>query len=131
MLLGYSGEGYLCELYLDENVTARSEAESQFWIERFELMRNDMNDIKSAVKDMAVAMTRLAVLEEKHFVTTSIAKETLDRVEKLESRVIELEKYRLAQEVRVGTVSIAVKMLWAVFGGGVTIATYKILVFLI
>ena len=116
-------------------------------LQRLEAMRDDMQGIRNSMTQIAEAITRLAVLEEKHQgVATTVTRlsNLLDNLEKrvyqaelghnimqpfvkdvkdLQERVISIEKAEAVKaaktEGQIQGVTWTAKAFWAVFGGAV------------
>lgn len=57
-----------------------------------EFIAKDVSDIKSALKDIASALVRLALLEERQTHTTTLLDTVAERLEKIHGRVASLEQ---------------------------------------
>lgn len=87
--------------------------------QQMEELKRDMREMRTAVTDMAKAISKLAVLEERNLATNQTIEKILDRMEKTDDKVnrIELEQVKFAGQIE--GVSKTMKFMWGAFGGGV------------
>lgn len=86
---------------------------------RFDQMNGDLSDIKSSMGKIAEALTRLALLEERHSVVVSTTRQIEERQTRFDDRLDRIEKEQIRYEATASTAGKAIKMVWAVVGGGV------------
>lgn len=91
----------------------------------------DVNDMKNSMSRVADALTKFAILEERHTnFTTTFAKahsDLLEQTSNLAKRVTDLEKEQIRSETRVQSAMTAVKVIWIVFGGAFTFVIGKMI----
>jgi chromosome segregation ATPase len=80
---------------------------------------NDLSDIKSSMGKIAEALTRLALLEERHSVNVSTTRRIEEEVQLHDRRLDVIEKEQIRVEASTETAIKAVKVAWAVLGAGV------------
>lgn len=84
--------------------------------QRVEEIREDMKSMRSDMSDIAKALTRLAVLEERYQQSALVADRAAQRSERLEA---ELHQYRMEQvtfTAKAEAMARGIKILWAVLG---------------
>jgi predicted nucleic acid-binding Zn-ribbon protein len=116
MLATYRNENQMTEKDCDSCHHAK---ESDALNGQIDILQGDISDIKSSMGKIADAVTRLAVLEEKHQTTVLAMERIMTRIERDENRIGELEKAHIRQETAFEAYARAVKMAWAVLGAGV------------
>lgn len=89
--------------------------------------REDMRELRDSVKVIAHAVSRLAVLEEKHARTQSSVERLGQQNEKTNERMhsIELEHAKFISTAK-GATSTA-KLIWSIVGGGVLLVVGKLI----
>jgi hypothetical protein len=92
-------------------------------------IQEDLSDMKSSMGKIAEAVTRLAVLEEKHHGTVLALERILVRVERDEERINSVEKVQIRQDAAIGAYMKAVQGAWAVLGAGVLYVGAQIVTF--
>ena len=80
---------------------------------RVERMGTDIHEIKSSIKEMALAITRLAIFEERQITDRLELVRTSSRLDSQDDRIAKLE---LAQPLQQQTTDIASKIYWLIFG---------------
>lgn len=115
------------------------------------LLHEEMSQIRQLFKQMASALTRLALLEERHQIVTVTTSKILEqvetirthqheddvrhasershatRLEALEATVKTMEMAGAAQKASLSTAMLMTKVLWAIFGLGGLVAAFKFL----
>lgn len=90
-------------------------------------MQLDMVDIKTSMSKIADALTKIAVLEEKHQTVSTVQIKMIEKVDGLEKRQAALELTNAAHVSAVQTASKAVAVAWAVLGAGILALAAKII----
>lgn len=107
-------------------------------------MQSDMDELKTSIKSIADALTKLAVLDDRQLTHFKVLEKQLIRIENIELRmhrfeldmtsvhsalnqlqdiretVSTLSSHVAASQVRKETVSMGIKAVWAIVGGFVT-----------
>ena len=82
-------------------------------------VHNDMRDMKLAMSQMAEAITRLAVLEEKHLGVVNALQRVEDQVDKLDDKVQNLSLQIAEAQGRASGAGWVIKSVWGVVGAAV------------
>jgi hypothetical protein len=82
-------------------------------------MRVDMREMRGAIVKMAEAMTKLSVLEERNSIIAIAHDKLAEKVEQGENKLSAVVLEQAKFESKVGGITSTMKMMWAVFGGGV------------
>ena len=94
---------------------------------RFDQVTNDLSDIKSSMGKIAEALTRLALLEERHSVVVSTTRRIDERLVEIDHRLDEVEKQQIRVDATTNTAVKAAKVAWAVLGAGVLYVGGKVI----
>lgn len=82
-------------------------------------LKTDMREVRAVLTQMANAMSKLAVLEERNIgVTAEIARANL-RIAAVETKIGDIELSRAKFDGSISGATTAARVLWAVVGGGV------------
>jgi hypothetical protein len=82
-------------------------------------LKTDMREVRSVLTQMANAMSKLAVLEERNIgVTAEIARANV-RLSAVEVKITDIELDRAKFNGSISGATTAARVLWAVVGGGV------------
>lgn|GEM_PF-2877405 len=87
--------------------------------QQMEELKRDMREMRAAVTDMAKAIGKLAVLEERNLATNQTIERIVDRMEKSETKVSRIELDQVKFNGQIDGVSKMMKWMWGAFGGGV------------
>ena len=71
---------------------AREQGDLLVLSERFQALHDDVSEIKSAIRDLAAAITKLALIEDRQSNVAAAQERLFASLARLELRVIELEK---------------------------------------
>lgn len=91
----------------------------------FQIIRNDLEDMKASMSKMADALAKIAVLEERHQVMTSTQMRILEKLEKLDDRQNSLEMAQMRQATTIKVSVNALKVAWGVLGAGVLAGVWQ------
>lgn len=82
-------------------------------------MHDEMMLVRESIQEIAKAVTRLAVLEEKHNITSDKCDKLGEKIDDL-AKVVQINETNQAiQLAKIDGAKSAMKLLWAVFGGAV------------
>lgn len=84
----------------------------------FERIQADITDMKSSMSKIAEALTKIAVLEEKHQTISTTMIKILDRIEIMDRRQTALELAQATQKARQDTAVKSIQVAWTVLGSG-------------
>ncbi|WP_374335550.1 hypothetical protein [Methyloversatilis sp.] len=93
---------------------------------RLDQVSGDLSDIKSSMGKIAEALTRLALLEERHSVVVTTTNRIENHLNRFDARLDQLEKEQIRVEASTNTAIKAVKVAWATLGAGVLYAGGKV-----
>lgn len=91
----------------------------------FQIIRNDLEDMKASMSKMADALAKIAVLEERHQVMTSTQMRILEKLEKLDERQNNLEMAQMRQATTIKVSVNALKVAWGLLGAGVLAGVWQ------
>ena len=94
------------------------EMPSQFE-QQMEELKLDMREMRAAVTEMAKAMSKLAVLEERNLATNQAIEKVVNKLEKVDQKVVDVELEQVKFVATVMGISKTMKFMWGAFGGGV------------
>ena len=104
-------------------MTEKEEMEQALQLHR---MQVDMEDMKNSMSKIAEALTKIAVLEEKHQAISSAVLKALEKIESVEARQSAMEMTNIKQSTAISTAIKAVVVAWAVLGTGITALVWKV-----
>lgn len=84
----------------------------------FERIQSDITDMKSSMSKIAEALTKIAVLEEKHQTISTTMIKILDRIEVMDRRQTALELAQATQSARQDTAVKSIQVAWTILGSG-------------
>lgn len=86
--------------------------------QRMDAMADELREVRGALSEVAKALTKLSVLEERNVATIQTIEKIAARQEKFEGKLaaLELEQVRFASNA--SGVATAMKLMWGAFGGG-------------
>lgn len=82
----------------------------------YQALQNELTDIRISMKQIADAMTRLAVLEERHSVVAQLASKVDSKANEQEKEISSLKTEIAVFKAKADTVGQSVRVVWAVFG---------------
>ena len=77
---------------IDKNGRGQEQSDLLVLSERFQALHDDVSEIKSAIRDLAAAITKLALIEDRQSNVAAAQERLFASLARLELRVIELEK---------------------------------------
>jgi len=86
---------------------------------RLDQITGELSDMRNSMDKIAEALTRLALLEERHSVIVSTTRQIEERQVRFDDRLDKLEKEQIRYDATASTASKAFKVVWAVVGGGI------------
>jgi len=87
--------------------------------QNFERIQTDIADMKSSMSKIAEALTKIAVLEEKHQTISTTMIKILDRIEVMDRRQTALELAVATAKARQDTAVKSISVAWTVLGSGI------------
>lgn len=102
-------------------------ANDQFTDAAFQVIRNDLEDMKVSMSKMADALAKIAVLEERHQVMSSTLMRLLEKQEKIDERQNALELSQMQQATTVKVSVNALKVAWTVLGAGILAGAWQLI----
>lgn len=86
---------------------------------QMEELKSDMREMRNAIAQMAAAMSKLAVLEERNLTVNAEISRLSGRVSNMETKIIEIELQRAKFDGSVNGATTTARIIWAVIGGAV------------
>jgi len=86
--------------------------------DRLQNLQDEMRDIRGALAQMAVALTKLSVLEERNLIANTAIEKLITRQDKMDDRVNSVVLEQAKFEANIKGISTAMKWMWAAFGSG-------------
>jgi len=83
------------------------------------VIQSDLADMKSSMSKMADAISKIAILEERHQAMHNTMLRTLEKIEKQSERLTALEMEQVKQQTTIKVTIKAIQVAWAVIGAGV------------
>lgn len=77
---------------IDKSSLGQEQSDLRVLSERFQALHDDVSEIKSAIRDLAAAITKLALIEDRQSNVAAAQERLFAALARLELRVIELEK---------------------------------------
>lgn len=102
-----------------------------FFEQKLEEIKLDMREMRAAVTEVARAMSKLAVLEERNLASNVAITRLNDRVERVEDDVVEVKLTHTRFVSTADGISTTMKWMWGAFGGGVIYLLSQAIPFLI
>jgi len=75
----------------------QAEAQLTLMAHKFDTLNEDVSDMKTALKEVAHALTKLTLVEERQAQVSAAQKRMFEKLDSIESRVIALEKTEVHQ----------------------------------
>jgi hypothetical protein len=91
-------------------------------LERLNTMHEDMQGMRNSITQIAEAITRLAVLEEKQQTNTAMVTRLSEALEKTQTKLQTLELTQAVRDAQLQGAAWVGRALWAVAGGAVAAA---------
>lgn len=87
--------------------------------QQMEDLKMDMREMRAAITEIAKAMSRLAVMEERNLASVQITEKLAIRLEKVELVTTAAALERATFVAKFEGISSTMKFMWTAFGGGV------------
>lgn len=84
---------------------------------QMEELKSDMREMRNAISQMAAAMSKLAVLEERNVNINAEMGRMVSRITNIESDIVEMKLHRAAFNGTVNGATTTARIIWAVAGG--------------
>lgn len=86
---------------------------------QMEELKSDMREMRNAISQMAAAMSKLAVLEERNVNINAEMGRVVGRITTIEAKIVEMELHRAAFDGSVSGATTTARVIWAIAGGAV------------
>lgn len=86
---------------------------------QMEELKSDMREMRAAITQVATAMSKLAVLEERNISITSEVNRLSSRVQTVETKTVEMELHRAKFDGSLTGATTTARIIWAIGGGAV------------
>lgn len=96
-----------------------SSPESHLFDTSLKVIQDDLADMKSSMSKIADALSKIAVLEERHSAMTQSLVRVSEKLEDMDKRQNLLEMAQVRQETTVRVTIKAIQVAWGVIGAGV------------
>ena len=93
----------------------------------FQLLQADMADLKVSMGKIAEAITRLAVLEERHQSMQTAMNRVVEKLDAIDARQSALELSQVKQETTLKVSLRAIQVAWAVLGSGLLYGGWQLI----
>jgi predicted nucleic acid-binding Zn-ribbon protein len=93
----------------------------------FKVIQGDLEDMKASMSKMADALSKIAVLEERHQTMSANMLHITEKLEKIAERQSMLELAHVKQDTTVKVTVKAIQVIWGVIGGGVLYGVWQIM----
>lgn len=87
--------------------------------QRMEAMADELREVRGALSDVAQALAKLSVLEERNVVTSQAIDKIAQRQDRLEEKVANICLEQVKFESNARGMATGMKLMWGAFGGGV------------
>jgi predicted nucleic acid-binding Zn-ribbon protein len=92
----------------------------------FKVIQNDLEDMKTSMSKMADALSKIAVLEERHQTMSSNMLRVTEKLEKIADRQSALELAHVKQDTTIKVSVKAIQIIWAVIGSAVLYGVWQV-----
>jgi vacuolar-type H+-ATPase subunit E/Vma4 len=93
----------------------------------FKSIQSDMADLKVSMGKVAEAITRLAVLEERHQAMQSAMNRVVEKLDSLDARQSAMEIAQVKQDTTLKVSMRAVQIAWVVLGSGLMYGAWQLI----
>lgn len=93
----------------------------------FKVIQADLEDMKTSMSKMADALSKIAVLEERHQTMSANMLRVTEKLEKIAERQSVLELAHVKQDTTIKVTVKAIQVVWAVIGTGVLYGVWQIM----
>lgn len=102
-----------------------SSSESQVFDANLRAIQDDLADMKSSMSKIADALSKIAVLEERHSAMTKNLVRVMEKLEDMDKRQNAMELVQVRQETTVKVTIKAIQVAWGVIGAGVLYGVWQ------
>lgn len=93
----------------------------------FNVIRGDLEDMKVSMSKMADALSKIAVLEERHQAMSTNILRVTEKLEKIAERQSALELVHVKQDTTIKVTIKAIQVAWAVLGAGILYGVWQVI----
>lgn len=93
----------------------------------FRVIQTDLADMKASMSKMADALSKIAVLEERHQSMSSTMFRIMEKLERLDEKYADLHLQQVKQETTVKVTVRAIQIIWGVLGTAVMYGVWQII----
>jgi predicted nucleic acid-binding Zn-ribbon protein len=93
----------------------------------FKVIQGDLEDMKASMSKMADALSKIAVLEERHQTMSATMLRVMEKLEKIAERQSSLELEHVKQATTVKVTVKAIQVVWGVIGAGVLYGAWQLI----
>lgn len=93
----------------------------------FKAIQGDLEDMKASMSKMADALSKIAVLEERHQTMAANMLHITEKLEKIAERQSSLELAHVKQDTTIKVSVKAIQVAWAVIGSGVLYGVWQVI----
>jgi predicted nucleic acid-binding Zn-ribbon protein len=93
----------------------------------FKVIQADLEDMKSSMSKMADALSKIAVLEERHQNMSATMLRVTEKLEKIADRQSALELAHVKQDTSIKVTVKAIQIIWAVIGSAVLYGVWQVI----
>ena len=93
----------------------------------FRVIQSDLEDMKTSMSKMADALSKIAILEERHQTMSANMLRVTEKLEKIAERQAVLELDHVKQDTTIKVTVKAIQIIWTIIGGGVVYAGWQII----
>lgn len=87
--------------------------------QRMDAMSDDLRDLRTAMSEVAKALTKLSVMEERNAVTNQAVEKIAARQDRIEHSLSEIRLEQVKFESNINGMTTAIKWMWTVCGAGI------------
>jgi hypothetical protein len=92
----------------------------------FKVIQSDLEDMKASMSKMADALSKIAVLEERHQTMAASMLHITEKLEKTAERQAVLEMAHMKQDTTIKVTVKAIQLIWGVVGGAVLYGAWQV-----
>ncbi len=93
----------------------------------FRVIQGDLEDMKASMSKMADALSKIAILEERHQTMSANMLRVTEKLEKIAERQAVLELDHVKQDTTIKVTVKAIQVIWAVLGGGILYGAWQVI----
>lgn len=91
------------------------------------IIQGDLSDMKTSMSKMADAISKIAILEERHQAMHNTMLRALEKIEKQGERISALEMEQVKQQTTIKVSIKAIQIAWALIGAGVLYGAWYVI----